>query len=123
MENRKITRFEIVENIQAFFRKTNIEKCIIAGLNSWVRGQEYPELERLVPHASSHLKVAHQVQREIGWGHLPQERILLVWATFINFEIQQNQKEGMAKQFMYKTAEALGSKVILIQCIHNVKMG
>ena len=41
-------------------------------------------------------------------------RISKVWAKFVNFEIQQQQREGRLKKFKYKTAESWGIKLVLI---------
>ena len=112
----------MVDNLLKFFRKTNtpqeITNCIIAGLNSWLQGQEPSMIESIAPWTSRHLKESYQEQKDIGWGHFLRGRISIVWAKFINFEIRQQQREGRKKKFRFKSAESWGTKIILIMWPH-----
>ena len=108
---------EMLEHLKAFFKKSKtpiaMERCILEGLNAWLRGQEPPSIETIIPSASHKLVLAYKEQTKIGWGHFLRGRLSLVWANFINFEIEQNRQAGNRKKFKYKTAEEWGTKLII----------
>ena len=74
----------MIEKIQEFFQESKtpkeVEKCIIAGLQAWYRGQNPPGIEELVPLASIHLRQACEEQDLIGWRNFMRGRLSLLWA-------------------------------------------
>ena len=61
------------------------------------RGQNPLGIEELVPLASIHFRQAFKKQNLAGWRYFMSGRFSLLWAHFINFEIEMGQKEGQKK--------------------------
>ena len=116
----------MIDKLKEFFKKSRtppaLEIVILAGLNAWHIGQAPPNIESICPSASKKLEAAYKEQNQIGWGHFLRGRISLLWANFINFEIDLNNQEGRTKKFKYKSAEEWGINLILIQWMYIQKI-